>query len=100
MAQVIVTEEAAECLREIHAYIAQDNADAADRVFDGILERIEQLREYPQIGYRYERAGSRHIRILIYGRYLIAYLIKPDDNIDVIGVYHGARQIEQFLSDP
>ena len=27
-------------LREIHAYIAQDSLDAADQVFDDIMERI------------------------------------------------------------
>jgi len=35
------------------------------------------------------RPQPRHVRILIHGHYRIAYLIKNDGNIDVLGVFHG-----------
>jgi toxin ParE1/3/4 len=36
------------------------------------------------MGHRYW-ASSRHVRILLYGHYRIAYLINDDGNIDVLG---------------
>ncbi|MBI5506369.1 MAG: type II toxin-antitoxin system RelE/ParE family toxin, partial [Deltaproteobacteria bacterium] len=30
------------------------------------------------------------------GHYRIAYLIKPDGSIDILGVFHGALDIERF----
>jgi len=37
------------------------------------------------------------IRILLYGHYRIAYII-TDDFIDILGVFHGALQIERYLT--
>ena len=41
--------------------------------------------------------GYPHIRILLYGHYRIACLLKPDDNIDILGVFHGALDLERYL---
>ncbi len=37
------------------------------------------------------------VRILLYGHYRIAYLVNPDDAIDILGVFHGALDIERYL---
>jgi plasmid stabilization system protein ParE len=37
-------------------------------------------------------------RILLYGHYRIAYLIKSADEIDVLGVFHGALDIDRYLT--
>ncbi len=50
------------------------------------------------MGYRYDAHSDRHVRILLFGHYRIAYLIKPDRNIDILGVFHGAMEIEHYLS--
>jgi len=63
----------------------------------GIFQKAQLLDSHPEIGYKYEAAGSREIRILLYGHYRIAYLIKPDNNIDILGVFHGALSIERYL---
>ena len=31
------------------------------------------------------------------GHYRIAYLIKENEDIDVLGVFHGAMEIERYL---
>jgi toxin ParE1/3/4 len=33
---------------------------------------------------------------LLYGHYRIAYLIKDDGNIDILGVFHGALDIGRY----
>jgi toxin ParE1/3/4 len=91
------THEAEIWLRDIYSYIASDNRDAARRTIAGIFEKVQVLKRYPRLGYRYEAEKSREIRILLYGHYRIAYLIRSDVNIDVLGVFHGALNIERYL---
>ena len=51
----------------------------------------------PGIGYRYEPEQSREVRILLYEHYRITYLIKADGNIDILGVFHGALDIDRYF---
>jgi len=97
LAQLNWTSEAESWLKDIYDYIAADNPEAAARTVDGIYERAQLLRDYPEVGYRYESESSRLIRILLYGHYRITYLIKPDGNIDILGVFHGALDIDRYL---
>lgn len=89
------TDEAQRWLRDIFDYIAADNPLAAARTVDGIYERAQVLSTFPEIGHRYF-ASTRNVRILIYGHYRIAYLIKANDQIDILGVFHGALDIERL----
>ena len=97
MVEINWTHEAQLWLREIYNYIATDNRDAAQRTIAGIFGRVQNLKNHPRIGYRYEAEKIREVRILLYGHYRIAYLIKVDENIDILGVFHGALNIERYL---
>lgn len=97
MAEINWTQEAQVWLRDIYDYIAADNPDAAERTVSGIFQKAELLKRHPEVGYRYEASGSREVRILLYGHYRIAYLIKSDRMIDILGVFHGALNIERYL---
>jgi plasmid stabilization system protein ParE len=97
MAQINWTAEAERWLRDIYDYIATDNPDAAARVVDEIYNKVQLLQQFPEIGHRYDRHPNYHIRILLYGHYRVAYLIKSDDNIDILGVFHGALDIDRYL---
>jgi toxin ParE1/3/4 len=90
------TDEAERWLQEIHDYIALDDAEAAQGVVRGIIERVEVLTDFPEIGYRYE-GSVRPIRILLYGHYRIAYVVRRDGVIDILGVFHGALDLERYL---
>lgn len=93
------TQEAELWLRDIYEYIALDNPAAAAEVVTGIYGRAQVLMAHPDIGHRYEGAPDRDIRILLYGHYRIVYLIKHNDDIDILGVFHGAMQISRYLFD-
>lgn len=95
MAEVNWTNEAQRWLEDIFEFIALDNPDAAARVVSDIYERAQILEEHPEIGYRYQ-PSARHVRILLYGHYRIAYLVKEDGNVDVLGVFHGALDISNY----
>ncbi|MDI6885611.1 MAG: type II toxin-antitoxin system RelE/ParE family toxin [archaeon] len=97
MAEIIWTEEAERWLKDIHDYIAQDNPVAAEKVVSGIYQRAQILLEFPEIGYKYQSEPEGDIRILLYGHYRIAYLIKGNDRVDIIGVFHGALDIDRYL---
>lgn len=97
MAEINWTAEAQTWLRDIYDYIAADNRDAAGRTIAGIFLKAQLLKSHPKIGHKYEFAGPREIRILLYGHYRIAYLVKPDNNIDILGVFHGSLSIERYL---
>ena len=95
MAEIRWTEEAQRWLEDIFEYIAADNPAAAARTVQGIYERAQVLSTFPEIGHRY-LASSRNVRILLYGHYRIAYLVKEDRNVDVLGVFHGSLDITRY----
>lgn len=95
MAEIAWTDEAQRWLRDIHEYIAADNPAAAARTVDGIFEKAQILARFPEIGHRYV-ASSRNVRILLYGHYRIAYLLKDDGNVDILGVFHGSLDIGRY----
>lgn len=95
MAEISWTEEAQRWLDDIYEYIAADNPQAAARTAEGIYERAQDLRRFPELGFRYT-ASPRNVRILLYGHYRIAYLLKDDGNIDILGIFHGALDIARY----
>ncbi len=97
MAEIRWTEEAHRWLRDIFDYIAVENPDAARKVVTGIYEKAQLLHRFPEIGYKYRTEPEGEVRILLYGHYRIAYLVLGTGNIDVLGVFHGALDIDRYL---
>ena len=95
MAEISWTNEAERWLNDIFEYIAADNPHAATRTVQGIYDRAQDLKRFPELGSRYT-ASSRRVRVLLYGHYRIAYFIKDDGNIDILGVFHGALDITRY----
>ncbi len=96
MAELKWTREALTWLRRIHAYIAEDNPQAAASVIEGIHEKAQLLKAHPKLGYLYRNVPEGEIRVLLYGHYRIAYLIQEKD-ILILGVFHGAMDISALL---
>lgn len=63
----------------------------------GIYEKVQLLGEHPRLGQRYGPIADREIREILYGHYRIPYLIKSKDRIEILGVFHGAMDIERYL---
>ena len=97
MVEINWTSEAQLWLRDIFNYISIDNRDAAERTVIGIFQKSQLLTKHPRLGYRYEMEKSREVRILIFGHYRIAYLVKSETRIDILGVFHDALDIERYL---
>ena len=97
MAEIKWTTEAESWLSEIFEYIAQENPVAARNVAQSIYEKAQILRNFPEIGYKYKTEKEGDIRILLYGHYKITYLIRNPEQIDILGVFHGAMDIDKYL---
>ena len=97
MAEIRWTEEAHRWLHDIFDYIAADNPEAAQKVVSGIYEKAQVLKRFPEIGHKYRTETVGEIRILLYGHYRIAYLLRSSTNIDILGVFYGALNIDRYL---
>ena len=97
MAKIRWTYEAVNWLGEIHKYIAQDSPSSAAKVTSGIYEKVQMLVSFPELGHIYKSESEGDIRILLYGHYRIAYLIKENETIEILGIFHGALDIERYL---
>ena len=95
MAEITWTAEAQRWLEDIFEYIAVDNAATAASTIQGIYDRAQGLASFPEMGHRYW-ACPRNVRVLLYGHYRIAYLLKDDGNVDILGVFHGALDITRY----
>ena len=95
MAKITWTNEAQRWLEDIFEYIAADNPVAAEGTIQGIYERAQVLAQYPEMGHRYLHS-SRNVRIILYGHFRIAYLVKDNGNVDILGVFHGSLDITKY----
>ncbi len=96
MAKIRWSHEAEQWLKEIYGYISEDNPTAAEKVVSGIYDKAQMLSDFPQLGHKYREEPEGDIRILLYGHYRIAYIINSN-YIDILGVFHGALDIERYL---
>ncbi len=97
MAKVVWTDEAERWLRKIHDYIAQDKPGAAFEVVRSIYARTQILEQFPELGQTYKSPSGREARILLWGHCRVVYLRPSDDEVHVVGVFHGAMDLGQYL---
>lgn len=97
MVRIRWTEESVAWLEEIYNYIAADRPNSAKRVVEGIYEKAQLLEDMPEIGYWYRSTPDGVIRVLLHGHYRIAYLIRNEDVVDILGVFHGAMDMGLYL---
>ena len=91
------TDEAADWLEKVHNYIALDKPSAAQKLVKEILRKTKLLEQFPELGHVLPDYPKRNIRTLLYGHYRIVYVIKPGEQIDVLGVFHGSLDLKKYL---
>ncbi len=57
MAKINWTNEAQRWLEDIFEYIAADNPRAATETVEGVYEKTQILRDFPEVGHRYSASG-------------------------------------------
>ena len=86
--KVHYTPESIDDLKRLREFIAQNNPQVARRIAADLLEGVERLKEFPQIGLPVSRAPDpRIIRDLFIGNYTVRYLL-GDKRITVLRIWH------------
>ena len=97
MAKIVWTQEAEQWLLKIHDYIAQDKPATAFKVVESIYARAQILEQLPRLGHEFRTQSGRDTRILLWGHYRIVYLQTIHEEIHILGVFHGAMEIDRYL---
>jgi toxin ParE1/3/4 len=80
-------------------YIRKDNPMAANAWRISVLEQIELLVGFPELGRILPEQNSPAIREIVCGRYRIIYRLAPNKNdIEIIRIWHAARGESEFES--
>lgn len=91
-----IAPEAANDLRSIALYIAEDNPDRADSFVDELRAKALRIAQQP-LSYRARNDISPGLRSATHGRYLLLFRDLPD-RVRVVRVVHAARDLGR-LSD-
>lgn len=98
MKRLIIAASARRDLQQIHDYIAKDNADAADRWIDRLVNRFDVLSAQPGIGRKRDEVKPGY-RSVAEGDYVIFYLLPAADAVEIVRVVHGKRDLGKALKD-
>ena len=85
---LVYSREAIADLVRLRAFIAEKNPDAATRIGNDIVERVNRLRAFPEMGHAVTHAPEpRSIRDIVFGNYVVRYSVHSDAII-VLRVWH------------
>ena len=87
-------------LQEIKSYIAKDNINAATKVVKEIIEKIQSLAEFPEMGamLMYKIRLKSKYRYVIFGQYFIFYIYE-DSIVSIQRILHGKRDYTILLKE-
>jgi len=86
-------------LRKIHAYIAADSRFYAQKVSTELIEKAQNLNDFPEIGRIVPEIGDPNIRELFIYSYRLVYEIFPS-KIEVLALIHSKRNfIKDFINE-
>jgi toxin ParE1/3/4 len=86
-------------LAAIRDYIALDSEENAIRFIGRLIESVEKISDFPQMGRRVPEAGDETIREIIFSGYRIVYRLNPG-LIQIISVLHGSRDLSGMIPKP
>lgn len=87
---------AIEDLAGVRDYIAQGSTFYAAEFVQRLLETVQKLEEFPELGRHVPEVDDPSAREIIFQNYRILYRVKPD-RIDISAVIHGRRDIRSKI---
>ena len=88
--RIVWSSQAREDLLSLFSYVVEDNLQAAKKLREIILSKVELLAETPHIG-RPGRVPETKELIVDKTPYIIPYRCK-DDRLEIVRVYHSSRK--------
>lgn len=92
-----LTAEAENDLKEIWAYIAENNRSAADKLIEGFFDKFQLLADNKEIGKRQDNFIIE-MRMFLFKKYNI-YYFPTDEGAEIYRVLHGSRDIKGEFED-
>ena len=62
-----------------------------------VVQARRDSTEFPDIGHTYTTPSGRTVRILLWSHYRIVYVRQPPDEVRILGVFHGAMDLKQYV---
>jgi toxin ParE1/3/4 len=97
MPRIVRRPKASADLSEIWEFIAEDSEDRADAFIDRIDAKFRALSDQPMMGRKRKELGAS-VRSIPRPPYTIYYQLLPD-GIEILPVFHGARDAQAQLED-
>ena len=98
MVPVIYAPEAERDLDGITAYIAKDNAKAAEQFGYRLIARAELLGSFPRLGRPVH--GKRYVRVLLESPVQIYYRLGPGGrSVEILRFWHASRDPDSLNLD-
>ena len=99
MVRINWTIQAKSDLKSIADYIAKDSTQFAKLQVVKIRNRTQVLKSHIRVGRVVPEINKKNIRELIMGNYRIIYKIVTENQIDILTVYHSARDLSQNVNE-
>ncbi len=100
MVKIKWTEKASSDLKAIHEYIAKDSKIYATRFIKSLIGATIKLETMPYCGHIVPEIEIYGFREIVYYNYRIIYRITEHSNdVEILAVTHGAREIRKTLSE-
>lgn len=91
MVQIEWTEIALMDLKEIQFYIQRNSKFYAQKTVENLVLRTQILKKFPLSGRIVPERNDEDFRELIEGNYRIMYKVVSVNKIDILSIYHSAR---------
>jgi toxin ParE1/3/4 len=100
--RLAITQRARQQIENIHAYIARDNPEAADRLVAAIIAKLEFIEEFPETGVKLRRRNDPDYRfrfavVTPYSNYLVIYQLRRT-MIRVVRVMEGHADLTRYFA--
>lgn len=75
----------------VKAYAEKHDPQTAYRIFDEVIERVQTLADFPEIGRQGREHGTREF-VVTGTPFIVVYRNLEDGQVEVLHVLHGAQQ--------
>ena len=84
---------ALEDIEAISLYISREYPEIATELVRGIVEKVEQLKQFPRLGHKFPDRNDDSLREIIFKKYRIVYEIK-EEIIEILVIAHGSKLLQ------
>ena len=84
---------ALEDIESISSYISRDYPEKASEIVKGIIDKIEQLKQFPNLGRKFPDRDDERIREILFKKYRIIYETK-EEIVEILVITYGSRLIK------